>query len=191
MAKLRAILAGDYKRGGSGSVEGPKISLRFAQYRRAVVGRRGVRSESVLLFGLFSVFSSRPPGLLRFPSLFRCGRSPFGSCRALITRGYLPAVLPPPRRGTVSVPAFDARSRAMLARNRSRNRAQHPKIAQAGIPRLCPSHISPKPRPRAALCTRTRRARAASTLPQSHPDTADTQGAPHLCAADAARAPRT
>ena len=58
MAKLRATLAGDYKRGGSGSLEGPKISLRFAHDRRAVVGRGGVRADGVLLFGLFSVFSS-------------------------------------------------------------------------------------------------------------------------------------
>lgn len=92
-----------------------------------------------------------------FGRVFPC--SPFSVCRHT---GFFHH----PRRVLSFVPAFDARSRAMLARNRSRNRARHPKIAQAGIPRLCPSHISPKPRPRAALCTRTRHARAASTLPE-------------------------
>ena len=79
----------------------------------------------------------------------------------------------------------------MLARNRSHKCAQHPKNRAGGFPRLCPCHVSPKSRPCAALCTRTRHARVASTLPPSHPDTADTQGAPHRCAADAARAPHT
>ena len=93
--------------------------------------------------------------------------------------------------------AFDVSEVPSLLRNESPS------------PQKCPSHISPKPRPRAALCTRTRRARAASTLPQScphlaakpprprrHPRRAPPMrrqcGArapqlPHPCAADAAR----